>query len=153
MNAIRARLNTELVPATLGAIYFGILGQERNALLSDYDLLLMGAAGEGPNLGEHPSSTECKVMHVRFELYVRCLDPDDAESTVIEKWGTLQDALYNPDYRRVENPPGTILAETIGQWFGVEDGYTGGEDMPLWRTRGGTVDYRVAVERFGYHPY
>lgn len=152
LQTIEARLTATLVPATVGKIYLGISGNERQALVSDYDLLIMDAANEDPILGENTSSTEAKIMHVRFDLLRRGLETEDVLIDTLDKWETISDAIYDYNFRRVE-AGGVILAETINDFFSVQDGLIGGDDFPLWRTRGATVDYRMAVTRLGTSPY
>ena len=151
LQTIKARLDVTLA-GTVGKIYLGISGNERQALVSDYDLLIMDAANEDPVLGENASSTEAKLMHVRFDLLVRALDIEEVLVTTLDKWEVISDAIYDFNFRRVE-AGGVILAETINQFFPVQDDLIGGDKFPLWRTRGATVDYRVAVTRLGWHPY
>ena len=140
-----------VVPGTVGRVYLGIAGQERQALISDYDLLVLDIDGEDPR-PEGVSSTECILKHVVFNLLVRTLDTEETITTLLTKWDAVQNFIYDTANRRIE-VGGQIVGESIDEFFGIVDSFTGGGDMPLWRTRSTIVDYRVAATRLGRHPY
>jgi len=151
LRELQTRLTIALVPATVGKVYLGIAGQERQALISDYDILILDAAGED-TIDENVSSTEGRMFHVKMELLVRADTTLDALTHVLTKWQALETELFTEVNKKM-TVAGVIYTESLGGFFAVEDGLIGEADVPLWRYRSATVNYRVAQYRGGRHPF
>ena len=152
LTTLQTRMRAALVPAIVGQVYLGIAGQERQALLSDYDLLIIDDGGEDPVRGEHPSSTEIRLRHVIYEMLVRATDIDISLSRLLTKWAALETEIL-AETNKVIYVGANRITDAVDQWFTVESGLIGNEDMPTWRYRRAVVDYRVPVRRGGQHPY
>jgi hypothetical protein len=151
LNELQSRLAIALVPGSIGAVYLGIVGEERQALISDYDILCIGPKGED-TISETTSSTEGRMYHVQMQLLVRAPDTGTAVANVLTKWQALENFLFTEANKRI-TVAGVIYTESLGGFFAVQDQVIGDGSVPLWRFREATVDYRVALYRGGRHPY
>ena len=154
LHELQTRITLALVigpPVLLGKVYLGIVGEERQALISDYDFLSIGPAGEDP-INETTSSTEGRMYHVKMELMCRATTIDNAVDNVLDKWTALETFLFAETNKKI-TIAGVIYTESLGGFFSVMDDVIGDGDVPLWRYRSATVNYRVAQYRGGRHPF
>ena len=152
ITALNQRLYNGLVlPGTVGRNYLGIAGQEDEALTNSADFVIIDDAGED-TVAESTSSTQCKLYHIRYQLFVRALTVNDAVTRLLQKSNSLEAIVYAEDGKLIM-AGGTIIAESVGGFFAVESDTIGGDNVPTWRYRAATVDYRAPITTGGYHPY
>ena len=92
------------------------------------------------------------MYHVKMELLVRATTVGDSLARILNTWTALETFLFAEVNKKI-TIAGVIYTESLGGFFAVEDGLIGDKDVPLWRIRSATVNYRVAQYRGGRHPF
>lgn len=142
---------TNLVPATVDAVYLGVAGEQRQIALKDYPYLAIDDGGE-ETIETAAMGYQVKQYNVVFELGVREPEEDSALEELLVRWDALEDLIFNHNNRFLVHS-GARVAEGIEDWPNVEQGLsTAGTNVATaWRWRRSAVPYRLGFCRGGYH--
>lgn len=142
---------TNLVPATVDAVYLGVSGEQRQIALKDYPYLAIDDGGE-ETIETIVMTHQVKQYNVVFEIGVREPEEESALQELLSRWEALEDLIFNHNNRWLAHS-GVRVAEGIENFPAVETGLStaGTTVSTAWRWRRSAVPYRLGFCRGGYH--